>query len=267
MKSIFKGVVEDLREVYEYRSVLRSLVLKNLFGKYRNSFLGFAWNFITPLLLMLMYYLDFTEIRENTSIDNAWVFISTAVFLFHYLTHCIVAGSTAFIGNASTLKKMYIPKEILVLSASISSMIVCLIGYSVVMVLLIVTTYPINIVSILCFPVILILSFFFGTGCIFALSSLATYVRDVQYVLGSLTLAFFVLTPMRYMASDATGLVGILIWYNPLTYYIEVVHDIFYWGVLPNSFNMLVCTILSVVVFVMGYVIYRMLKHGIVKRL
>ncbi len=258
---------QDLKEVYEARNILRSLVAKNLYGRYKNSFLGFAWNFVTPLILMIMYYIVFTELRAGSSIENRWVFISTAIFLFTFLVHCITGGTSAFTGNANLLKKMYIPKEIFVLSSAISSMIVCIIGYTVVLIALVITNYPIDLLSLSIMPIILLLAFIFGLGCIFLLSSLTVYVRDIQYALGSVNIALFVMTPMRYMASEATGLLSTIIWYNPLTYFIESIHDILYFGVMPDIDYILICSVLAISLLTIGYAVFRKLKHGFIKRL
>ena len=258
---------KEMREIYESRSILRSLVAKNLYGKYRNSILGFAWNFITPMILMLMYYVVFSEIRGDSGIENRWVFISTAIFLFHFLTRSITGGTTAFTGNANMIKKMYFPREILVLARAISSMIVCLIGYSIVLIFLAVTSYPMDWVCVLVLPVVLILAFIFGVGCIFLLSSLAVYVRDIQFALGSIGIAFFVFTPMRYMASTGSGILAVVIWCNPLTYYIESVHNILYWGVMPDAGIFVMCVLLSFGMLFIGYGTFRRLRYGFVKRL
>jgi ABC-2 type transport system permease protein len=261
------SVHRDFREIYDSRSILRSLVAKNLYGKYRNSFLGFAWNFITPLILMILYYIIFTEIKTSTSIENRWVFLSTAIFLFTFLTHCITGGTGAFTGNAGMIKKMYFPREILVLANAISSMIVCLIGYGIVLVTLVITSYPLDWICALLLLPLLALSFVFGVGCIFFLSSIAVYVRDIQYALGSIGIALFIMTPMRYMASEATGVLSVLIWYNPLTYYVEFVHDILYFGQMPSAFYAFMCIALASMVLIIGYIVFRKLRHGFVKRL
>ena len=122
---ILGSLKKDMWEIYDHRNVLRSLIAKNLYGKYRNSFLGFAWNFLTPLILMVMYYIMFTEVRSGSSIENRWLFIGSTIFLFNFLTGCIVGGTNVFTGNVGLIKKMYMPKEILVLARTISSMIVC----------------------------------------------------------------------------------------------------------------------------------------------
>lgn len=267
LKGDYKSVRTDLAEMYDSRSILRSLVAKNLYGKYRNSFLGFAWNFITPIVLMILYYIIFTEIRTDTSIENRWAFLSTAIFLFTFLTHCITGGTSAFTGNAGMIKKIYFPKEILVLANAISSMIVCLIGYAIVLITLIVTSYPIDWACVLLLMPLLALAFMFGIGCIFFLSSIAVFIRDIQYALGSIGIALFVMTPMRYMASEATGILSVLIWYNPLTYYVEFVHDILYFGQMPSMFYSIICTVLAIAMLIIGYAVFRKLRHGFIKRL
>lgn len=216
---------------------------------------------------MIMYYIIFTEIRTSTDIENKWLFISSAIFLFHFLTSCITGGTTAFTGNVGMIKKMYLPKEVLVLAKAISSMIICIIGNGIVIAIMIITSYPINWIYVLTLPFLLILAFIFGLGCIFLLSSITVYIRDVQYALNSLAIALFIMTPMRYMAEDATGIVGTIIWYNPLTYYIEWNHQILYWGVSPNIYYVLMCILISIVTMIIGYAAFRKLKHGFVKRL
>ena len=265
MSRLLKTLQNDIHELYEYRNILRSLVAKHLYGRYRNTFLGFAWNFITPVVLMIMYYIIFTEIRES-HIENKWAFIGVAIFGFHFLTSCIVRGTGAFIGQAGMIKKMYFPKGILVFSKIISSMIVCLIGYAIVLIVLVVTRYPLEWHYVLYLPLIIILMAIFGSGCVF-FPSITVYVRDLQFALGSMGIILFVLTPMRYMAEDATGIRATLIWYNPLTYYVEVLHNILYWGTAPNYFHLLMCFILAFASLAIGYATYKLLKHGFVKRL
>lgn len=263
----FRSLLKDLHEIYDYRNVLKSIVTKNLFGKYKNSFLGFAWNFITPLVMMIMYYIIFSEIRTGSNIENKWLFISSAIFLFHFLTSCITGGTGAFTSNVNMIKKMYVPKEIFVLSKAISSMIICLIGTVIVMIAMIVTSYPMDWTFVLTLPLLLFLSFIFGIGCIFFFSSITVYIRDIQYALGSLGIALFVMTPMRYMASDAEGLLATLIWYNPLTYFIEWDHQILYWGIAPSINYIVASLILSILALFVGYATFRKLRRGFVKRL
>ena len=267
IKNHSKKALLELVEIYEFRNILRSLVTKDLFGRYRNSILGFSWNFITPLILMIMYYIVFTEVNVDTHIAYKWVFISTAIFLFHFMSRCITGGTNAFTNNAGMIKKMYFPREILALSSATSSMVVCITGYAIVLLGLIVTGFPINWATALYLPLILSLAFIFGIGAILFLSSITVYIRDIQYLLGTMGIALFVMTPMRYMASDATGILSTVVWYNPLTYYMECVHNVLYWGIAPMGGHLIMCTIISFVTLLVGYITFKKLKRGFVKKL
>ena len=52
-------IVTLLRELYQYREMIRSLVHRDLRGRYKGSMLGFLWTFINPLLQLLVYTLVF----------------------------------------------------------------------------------------------------------------------------------------------------------------------------------------------------------------
>ena len=42
-------MIATLKEIWEYRTMIRSLVHKDLRGRYKASVLGFLWTFILPL--------------------------------------------------------------------------------------------------------------------------------------------------------------------------------------------------------------------------
>ena len=215
-----------LRELYEYRNVLRSLIEKGLFGRYKNSFLGFAWHFAMPIVYIAICFFIYSE--NESDMEDYWVFVATGILAFHMLTSSVAGGTTCFTGNSGILKKMYLPREILVIARATVSMVVMLIGYAVVIALMVMAGYPLNPVAMLLLLPLAVALYFFCIGCMLALSSIAVYVRDLQYLLGSLGIAFFVFSPIRYMAETATGARASVLWMNPFTYYLESFHSILY---------------------------------------
>lgn len=257
---------DELKEIYEYRTIFKSLVWKNLFGRYRNSYLGFIWHFFTPVLMMLVYYIGFTEIRSN-NMDSFWVFLASGLFPFTFMMSNIVSGSTYVTGSAGMLQKMYFPREIVVLSHVTSSFIVMLIGYSIVLLITVISGFALNWVCIMVVPVVMILMFMFALGCAFLVSSLTVYLRDLQYLLSSVSMAFFFLTPMYFVASETTGILHTVVWLNPLTYYVESFHQLVYWGIMPEWWVLGVAFALGIVLLIVGWFVFNRLKHGFVERL
>lgn len=263
LKSTIKNKYDEL---YDNKSILRSLVVKFLFGKYKYSYLGFAWHFIPPIIYMILCYIIFTEIRSR-SMENYWFFLSSGIFMFHMLTSSVAGGTNCFVGSASMIKKMYFPRELLAISQSITSMIIMTIGYVIVIVIAAITGMEINWYSLIYVPVIFALTFFFSLGCILFLSSITVYVRDIHHLLSSMGIVFFVVTPLRYAATDAVGILSTIIWYNPFTYYVEAMHSILYYHTAPELSITCMCVLFAIVLLIIGIFTFNKLKHGFVERL
>ena len=257
--------MSDFREIRSSKNILRSLVSKNLFGHYKNSALGFFWHFFQPILMMLIYYIVFTEIRSNP-IPDYWVYLSCALFPFTFMTSNLTAGSTVITGNPGMVKKMYFPREILVISQVLTSLIVMVLGYIIVLIAAMAIGHYIS-WSMLLIPLFMVLMMVFVTGYVFLFSSLNVYVRDIQYFLGAISMVFMFMTPMYFMADQVSGILGTIIWLNPFTYFVEAFHSMVYFGTIPDVSICAMCLILPIISIVLGYAVFRKLKKGFVERL
>ena len=50
---------ERLRELGRYRELLLNLTRKEVKVKYKNSFFGFLWSLINPLVMLVVFYVAF----------------------------------------------------------------------------------------------------------------------------------------------------------------------------------------------------------------
>lgn len=255
-----------VREIYNSRYMISALVCKDLVGRYRNSVLGFLWHFVIPLVTFCVYFIAFSTIRIAPIPDFA-IYLSSGLFAFTFMTSNLSGGAATITSNASMVKKMYFPREILVLSRIISTFIVMLIGYVIVFLAIILTGFSINIWTIWLFPFLLILVLIFTLGYVFLFSALNVYLRDIQYGLQSISMVFFFLTPMYFLSSTATGLLKTTIWLNPFTYYVEAIHDCIYFGEMPSLFIICMCIVFSLISCIVGFVIFEKLKSGFAERL
>ena len=69
--------MSKIREIYEYREMIFMLVRRELRGRYKGSFLGFAWTFINPLLMLLVYTMVFSVIMR-AGIEKYYLFLFVA---------------------------------------------------------------------------------------------------------------------------------------------------------------------------------------------
>ena len=209
-------ISNHLREIYESRNILHSLIIKNLFGRYRNTYFGFAWHFFTPAIMMLVYFFAFTQLR-TAQLDNFWIYLGSGLFPFTFMVTNLTGGSGTIVSNSGMIKKMYFPREILVLSQVISTFIIMLLGYVIIVIAMVITGFELSI-TILLLPIIFLLMFLFVYGYTLLFSSIAVYSRDLQYFLSSISIVFIFMTPMYFTVDSVAGPLSTLIWFNPFTY-------------------------------------------------
>ena len=263
---VMTSMKNNVKDIYNSRSILRSLISKELFGHYRNSILGFGWHFVMPMILMVIYYVVFSAIRQD-SMPDFWVFIASALFPFNFMMTNLTGGAGTIVTGSGMVKKMYFPREIIVLAKIISSFIIMLMGYGLILGIVAATGYPLNLSTLLLLPIVLALMCVFVTGYCLFFSSITVYIRDVQYVLSSISIAFFFCTPMYFPTDGVSGLFGKIIWLNPFTYYVEAYHQILYYGTMPELKIMIMCAILPIISLVIGYAVFNRLKRGFAERL
>ena len=260
--SVKNGIID----LYESRSILKSLIIKDLFGDYRNSFLGFGWHFVMPLVMMAVFYLAFS-VGSSSSLPDFWIYICAAIFPFNFMLSMLTDGSGTVVNNSDMIKKMYFPRDIIVIAKVISSFIITILGYILVLGIIVAYGHPLHIKPLLFLPIILVLMAIFSLGCALFFSSLTVYIRDVQYLLKSTSIVFFFITPMYFVADRVTGVFRGVIDYNPLTYYTGACQSIIYYGEMPASNILIVCTMLAVISILIGYLVFNRLKSGFAERL
>ena len=178
----WNAVKGKISELYRFRYMFYSLVRKSLFGKYKNSALGFLWNFITPAISILIFYIVFENFMGR-DIPHYWAYLCVGMFPFAFMSNNLIGGASNITSNGGMIKKMYFPREILPLSQVAYTLIVFLIAYSIVAVLMLITRFPLSSEGLLALPIIILTMFAFSFGTILLTSAISVYSRDFEYLI------------------------------------------------------------------------------------
>ena len=100
----------------KYRPLIRELVTRDLKVKYRRSVLGYMWSILNPLLMMLLQTLVFSYMFRF-DIPNFPLYLICGNTLFNFFNESTNMGMGSVLGNASLIKKVYVPKFIFPISA------------------------------------------------------------------------------------------------------------------------------------------------------
>jgi lipopolysaccharide transport system permease protein len=260
---LFKNKISEL---YKFRYMFYSLLKKNLFGKYRNSALGFLWNFVLPISIVLLYFIVFENFLGR-GIPNYWLFLCINTFSFSFLNMNISNGSSCITSNSSLINKVCFPREILPLVQVTYVLITFLIEYIFMILIMVFIGYPLSWQCLLFLPILIILTYIFALGIVLLISSISVYIRDLEYFVTVLSISLMWITPVFYTISSTTGLLSIIVKYNPLTYYVISFQDLLYNGIIPSTTHLVLCTLFSFITVILGIVVFNKLKSGFAERI
>lgn len=254
------------KDLYDYRELLKSNVKKEIRGKYKGSFLGVLWSFVSPLLMTLVYAIVFRYIMRSANYDSYSTFLVIGILSWTWFTTAISQGTFCIIGNGPIIKKVYFPREILPISVVSSGVVNFLIQCLIIMIFVIVNGLPIT-WNLLFLPIILIAQYLFTLGIIFITSAIDVYVRDLEYIINFIIQLLFYGTPILYelsMFKSAGAPVWIckLLEWNPMGIIINSYRDIFYWGNPPHFKSLMIVIAFSAVLCWLGLIVFRKLSKG-----
>lgn len=260
--------MELFKNLFTYRELLKTNVKKEIRGKYKGSALGVLWSFINPLLTVLVYAIVFPYIMRVQQ-DHYLIFLIAAIIPWTFFTTVIQQGILSIRVNAGIIKKVYFPREILPISVAISGLINFLISCLIVLVFVIFDGIGLS-WHLLYLPVIAIIQTFFSLGLVLMLSAINIYVKDIEYIVNFIIQMVFYGTPVLYPLSlfaNAPRFLVKLVELNPMTQLILAYRDIFMYHNIPSLWGMLYVSIISLIVIVLGFIIFRKLERGFAEEL
>lgn len=247
------------------RQIFISLVKRNLFGNYRSSYIGFGWHFFTPLLMLLVYYIAFSELRSST-IQDYWIFLASALFPFNFMLTNLTGGTASVTSNSSMIKKISFPRELIPLSYVVSTLIATTLGYCAILLVILVSGFGLTI-TVGLLPFCLFINTLFVIGYVLLFSSVNVYVRDLQHLISATNMIFIFTTPVYYMLSSTSGILKMVSLANPMTYYVELYHEVIYYGNVPAMEQWFWALTIALASLVIGILVFSVLKNNFADRL
>lgn len=253
------------KNIYDYRELLKTNVQKEIRGKYKNSFLGVLWSFLYPLLQIAVYAIVFPLIMK-TQIDCYVVFLCAGLIPWTFFTTTVAQSAATIVANGNIVKKVYFPREILPIAVVTSATINFII--STIIILAFAIGYGLGISKYLVFyPIILAIQYIFSLGISFIVSSITVYLRDLEHLIGIALQLLFYATPIVYASTSIPEAFRAIILVNPMAHIIDAYRAIFYTQTMPNFTNLGIVFVLSVILCIVGYLIFNKLQKGFAEEL
>lgn len=250
-----------IRELIEYRDLVRNLVGRDLKVRYKNSFLGFFWSLLNPLAMMVVFTVVFTIMLPNSGLERFPVFVLCALLPWNLFSSSVMTSIHSIVGNAHLIKKVYFPREVLPLSTVLANLVNFLLALIVLFAMMFALRTPLTRWALL-LPVIIFIQLIFTLGLAFFLSTVNVFYRDTPMIMDVAMLAWFFLTPVFYpitilphyyrtpfgFSLDIQRLAYIL---NPMASLIASYRVILYHGA-PPALDFLFRTLVTALAFLVG---------------
>lgn len=215
-------MLEELKELWKYRELLYTFVVRELRIRYKNSVLGFFWSILNPLATVLVMTLVFKFVMgQQIPNYSAYILIAYLPYMFFQLS--LLDASQSILSQITLLKKIYFPREILPLGSVISNFIHFLLAMGIFFVYLLVVWLlnpgdnPFR-VTVLFLPAIMILQLALTTGLALIVAALNTFYEDIKYLISVGLYLLFFLSPIVYFVEQVYHAPGIPDNYRNLVY-------------------------------------------------
>ncbi len=244
--------------LFGYKELIKNLVISDLKTKYSSSVLGFAWSMLNPLLMMLVLYFVFNSMFKNQ--ENFVVYLLTGILTWRFFALGTTLAMVSIVGKSSLVTKIYIPREILTLSAVISSLVSSILEFLVLLPLLIILGAGISLIALI-FPLVHLMYFLivYGTGLI--LASLYVYYRDLNQIWDVVLQVGFFLSPIMYPLSVVPPKYEFYYMLNPITVLIKIYRDIFLNRTIPGISDFATVLIFGLLLILFGTALFKRLSR------
>jgi lipopolysaccharide transport system permease protein len=255
-----------INNLYHGRYILKTMVIKDIKGKYAASLFGPFWIFATPLYQILLYTFLFSIIlkvrfEENAGTSSFVVYMLAGLIPWIFFAEATSRGVSVFIENAHIIKKVKFPIEVCVAAIVASSAVtffIYMVFYTAILIFLglfNMTTFPLFFVPFI-IEVLLIAGLSLGLG------SIAVFFRDITQITGMVLNLVFFLTPIVYPSNIIPEKLKWLFDINPFYFIVETYRNVLVRGRLPDAVMTIYPLVVALVLFFCGYYIFNKTKEG-----
>ena len=255
------------RSLWAQRELIFQLTQRDVLGRYRGSYLGLAWSFLTPLLMLSIFTLVFGVILQaRWELENESRFLFALVLfcgliIFNVFSECVNRSPTLVLSQPQYVKKIRFPLDILPVTVFLSA---ATHAAASLLILLFGLWFGMGIFNwtMLWFPLVVLPLAPLCLGLSWWLASMGVYFRDIGQLIGVATMAVLFLSPIFYPVSAVPESLQPFYQLNPLTLIITNARATLIWGEPPNWLHLGVGLMANSLVALLGYAWFQRTRTG-----
>lgn len=251
-------MIANLRELYAYRVLIQSLVVRDLKARYRGSVLGFLWTFLNPLLLMATYTLVFS-VYIRIEMEKYTAFLLTGLLPWIWFSSSLLMGATSILEGGSLIKKVFFPAQVLPTVTVLANFVNFLLSLPFLLLFLLLFRVKIEWPILALLPIMGI-QLVFTMGLVLLVSALTVRYRDLSQLLSNLLTLWFFLSPIIYPASQVPEAFRFTLALNPMAPLVVAYQDALFYNRPPSWEALGGAALVAAFVFLIGIQVFDWFK-------
>ena len=252
------GMVKNL---WSHRELIIQFTKREVLQRYKGSYLGLIWSFVTPLAMLAVYTFAFSVIlgarweggnRSGGHFEFALTLFA-GLIVFNVLSDTISSAPKLIIGNRNYVKKVVFPLETLSVSKLASVLVDSLFSLFILQLGIIIILGKLS-WMIIFLPLMYLPLIFLCLGLGWFLASLGVYIRDIENLTSVIVRMLLFLTPIFYPISLIPENIRIIIYLNPLAFIVNHFRRVLIFEQMPDWGGYLILTGVMFVICMSGYI-------------
>lgn len=248
------------KDIFKYKDLITLLTDREVKIRYKQSVLGILWALFQPAMMVILFTAIFTKVVKMPTGNIPYpVFFLVGLIPWTFFANSLTTAIPSIVSNGDLVRKIYFPRVIFPLVSICASFFDFLISFILLVLVMIYFKIQIS-VWILLLPLICLIQILFTVAITLLFSALNVFYRDVKNALANIVQIWMFATPVIYPLENIRPHLQEILILNPMTGIIHAYRCVLVRGVEPNWYFLFVSTFISVLIFIVAYIIFKKLE-------
>lgn len=258
-----------LSSFWRNRDLILQLFKREVHARYKGSFIGVLWSFITPILMLVVYTFVFKYVFNarwpvngaDAQELNFAIVLFSGLIIHAFLSDVINRSPSLMVSHVNFVKKVVFPLEVLSWVAVLSSLFNLGIGFLLLLIFCLIEAHPVD-AGVLLLPAIILPFVLMMLGISWILAALGVYVRDILHVTGTVSTFLLFVSPVFYSIDTLPTSLQTLLYFNPISLIVSQVRLVLFYDQSPDFFALGVYYMAATAIAYLGFRLFRKMRRG-----
>lgn len=247
-----------LQELWSYRELFYIFAWRDIKVRYKQTAIGIAWAVLQPFLSMVIFSAFFGGLAKIPSNGIPYpIFVFSGLLFWNYFSSSLTSSSNSLLANEGIIKKIYFPRLLLPLSATVTPIIDFAFAIAVLAGIMVYYSFTPTLLGIALLPPLVILSLLSASGLGSLLAAVNIRYRDIREALPFFIQTLFFLTPVIYPTTLIPEKYQWLLGLNPMSGIIEAARAGIVGGKQVNFQLLAFSAVTAIILFFVGIFYFK----------